>query len=103
MKPANRSKRRGKLSKEILLLYDNARPHTAAHTLETPKQLKWEAMEHPAYSPDLAPSDFYLFGPLKNALWGRRFSSDDDVKAAVHQWLRTQPKTFIVDGIKTLV
>jgi len=61
-------------------------------------------MEHPTCSPDLAPSDFHLFGPLKNALRGRRFScDDDDVKAAVHQWLRAQPKTFFADGIKTLV
>jgi len=35
LKPAIRSKRRGKLSKEILLLHDNARPHT----LETLEQL----------------------------------------------------------------
>ena len=103
VKPAIRSKRRGKLSKEILLLHKNARPHTAARTVETLKKLKWEAMEHPAYSPDLAPSDFHLFGPLKNALRGRRFSCDDDVKAAVHQWLRAQPKTFFVDDIKKLV
>jgi len=92
LKPAIRSKRRGKLSKEILLLHDNARPHTAAHTLKTLKQLQWEAMEHPAYSPNLVPSDFHLFGPLKNA---RRFSCDD-VKAAVHQWLRAQPKTYLL-------
>jgi len=103
LKPAIHSKRRGKLSKEILLLHDNVRLHTAAHTLETLKQLKWEAMEHPAYSPDLAPSDFHLFGPLKNPLRGRRFSCDDDVKAAVHQWLRAQPKTFFANGIKKLV
>ena len=103
LKPAIRSKIRGKLSKEILLLHDKARPHTAANTLETLKQLKWDAMEHPAYSPDLAPSDFHLFGPLKNALRRRRFSCDDDVKAAVHQWLRTEPKTFFADGIKKLV
>jgi len=25
------------------------------------------------------------------------------VKAAVHQWLRAQPKTFFADGIKKLV
>jgi histone-lysine N-methyltransferase SETMAR len=60
-------------------------------------------MEHPAYSPDLAPSDFHLYGPLKQALRGRRFSSDDDVKAAVHQWLRAQLKTFFSEGIKKLV
>ena len=68
LKPAICSKRRGKLSKEILFLHDNTRPHIALHTLETLKQWKWEAMEHPAYSPDLAPSDFHLFGPLKEAL-----------------------------------
>ena len=101
LKPAIRSKRRGKLPKEILLLHD-ACPHTAAHTLETLKQLKWEAMEHPTYSLDLAPSDFHLFGPLKEALGERRFSCDD-VKAAEHQWLRAQPKTFFADGIEKLV
>jgi len=86
-----------------LLLHDNARPHTAAHTLETLKQLKWEAMGHPAYSPNLVPSDFHLSRLLKNALRGRRFSCDDDVKAAVHQWLCIQPKTFFADGIKKSV
>ena len=84
------------------MLHDNARPHTAAHTLETLKELKWEAMEHP-YRPDLPLSDFHLFRLLKNALRGRRFSCDDDVKAAMHQWLCAQPKTFFADGIKKLV
>jgi hypothetical protein len=65
LKTATRSKRRGKLSKEILLLHHNAWPHTADHTLEILKQLKREVMEHPVYSPDLAPSDFHLFDPLK--------------------------------------
>ena len=60
-------------------------------------------MEHPTYSPDLASADFHFFGPLKEALRGRRFSRGDDMKAAVHQWLRAQPKTFFADGIKKLV
>jgi len=60
-------------------------------------------MEHPAYNPDLAPSDFHLFRPLKQALRGRRFSCDDDVKAAVLQWLRAQPKTFFAEGIKKCI
>jgi hypothetical protein len=86
----------------VLLLHDNARPHTAARTLETLRKLKWEVMEHPAHSPDFAPSDFHLFGPLKEAPGGR-FRCDEDVKNAVHQWLRVQPKTFYYDGIKLLV
>jgi histone-lysine N-methyltransferase SETMAR len=59
-------------------------------------------MERPAHSPDLAPSDFHLFGPFKEALGGRRFQRDD-VKNAVHQWPCAQPKTFYYDGIKKLI
>jgi hypothetical protein len=60
-------------------------------------------MEHPAHSPDLVPSDFHLFGLLEEALLGRRFRCDEDVKNAVHRWLCTQPKTFYYDGIKKLM
>jgi hypothetical protein len=34
-------------------------------------------LEHPAYSPDLAPSDFLLFPKLKKILKGRNFDMDD--------------------------
>ena len=65
LKPAVRTKRRGLLSKKVLLLHDNAHPHTASQTVETINHLGFEVLEHPAYSPDLAPSDYHLFGPLK--------------------------------------
>jgi hypothetical protein len=102
LKPAIRSKRRGGPSEGVLLLHDNARPHIGAHMLETLRKLKWEFMEHPAHSPDLVPSDFYLSGPLKEALGGR-FRCDKDVKNTVHQCLCAQPKTFYYDGIKQSV
>jgi hypothetical protein len=38
-------------------------------------------LEHPAYSPDLAPCDFYLFPKLKNALKGPHFQSVDEVNS----------------------
>jgi histone-lysine N-methyltransferase SETMAR len=62
----------------------------------------FEVLEHPAYSPDLAPSDYHLFGPLKNAL-RCQFSTDKEVRKAVHKWLRDQPKTFFLEGIRKLV
>ena len=93
-KPAVRWKHRGELSKGVALLYDNAHPHTATHTVEALQQLNFEVLEHPPYSPDLTPSDFHLFGPLKDALRGRHFASDQQVKEAVHVWLVTQPKIF---------
>lgn len=103
LKPAIRTKRRGLLSKKVLLLHDNARPHMAGLTLETIINLGFEVLEHPPYSPDLAPSDYHLFGPIKNALRGRRFSSDEDVQEAVQKWLGDQPKTFFLEGIQKLV
>ena len=75
----------------------------ASHTVETINHLGFEVLEHPAYSPDLTPSDYHLFGPLKNALRGRRFSTDKDVREAVHKWLRDQPKPFFLEGIHKLV
>ena len=44
----------------------------------------------------------HLFGPLKNALRGRRFSTEKDVREAVHKWLHDQTKTFL-EGIRKLV
>ena len=95
LKPEIRSKRRGQLSKGIVLLHDNACPHTATHTVETLQKLKFEALAHPPYSPDLAPSDYHLFGPLKEALRGHRFTTDQELKVVVHAWLAAQPKNFL--------
>jgi len=51
-------------------LHDNARPHTAQVTVDS---LRLEMLPHPChppYSPDLAPTDYHLFGPMKkNAGW----------------------------------
>jgi hypothetical protein len=41
-----------------------------------------------------------MFGPMKEALRGRSFSSDEEVIGAVQNWLKTQPKNFFSDGIK---
>ena len=98
LKPANRSKHRGLLSKSVVFLHDNARPHTA----EMLQKLKFEIMAHPPFSPDLAPSDYHLFGSLKEALRGCRFTSDQEVKKVVHARNAAQPKIFL-EGIRKLV
>jgi hypothetical protein len=65
-------------------------PHTARATHEIIQELRvqWELLEHPLYSPDLAPSDFHLFGPLRNQLDGKRFAEDEEVET--RKWLRQQ-------------
>ena len=92
LSPAIRSKCRGLLSKGVCLQQDNARPHTTNATMMTLRHVKLEVLPHPPYFPDLAPSDFHLFGPLKEFLQRRKFSMDYDVQSAVHEWLRGQPQ-----------
>jgi transposase len=43
---------------------------------------------HPPYSPDLAPSDYHLIGPLKDHLKGYHYETDEAVQEAVQSWLR---------------
>jgi transposase len=101
-KPAIQSKSRRVLSKRVLLIHDNARPHAAADTVDTLHALKFEVLEHPPYSPDLAPSDFHLFGHMKEHLRGQKFA-DDEVMEAVQSWLKATPKSSFVEGIHKLL
>jgi len=89
--PAFKSKRRGRLNTGVLLQHDNARPHTARSTVSTMQDLSSECVPHP---PDLAPSDFHVFGPLKKAMGGRSFRSYEEVRQAVQEWLHSQPRIF---------
>jgi len=97
------SKRRGRLSKRVLLLHNNARPHTAAHTVDTLRALKFEVLKHPPYRPASAPWDFHLFGPMKEHLRGQKFADDNEVTEAVQSWSKATPKIFFLEGIRKLV
>ena len=45
----------------------------------------YELIPHPAYSPDLAPSDFLLLPNLKKDIRGCYFQSDEEVVTAVEE------------------
>jgi hypothetical protein len=96
LKPAIRSKHRGLLNSGVLLQYDNACPHTACATAKKITDLCLECVPHPAYSLDLVPSDCHVFGPLMEALSGKKFSTDDEIKEAVHRWLCSQSEEFFL-------
>ena len=61
------------------------------------------SLPHPPYSPDLAPSDYHLFGPMKKMLGGQKCASDTEVQSVVRQWLGQQPASFFASGIQKLV
>ena len=65
LRTAIRQKRRGKLSKGVLPQQDNARVPTCKVAMDAVERNGYELIPHPAYSPDLASSDFFLFPNLK--------------------------------------
>jgi hypothetical protein len=66
----------------------------AAATIETTQKLKFKLFPHPAYCPDLAPSDYHIFGPFRDALCGCCFAN--------HEVKETVPG-FFTDGIRKLM
>ena len=101
--PAIKSKQRGHLSTGVLLQHDNAEPHTAHSAVVTIQDLSFKCLPHPLYSPDLAPSDFHVFGPLKEAMAGKSFRSNEEVQQVVYEWLCSQPKKIFSRGIHALL
>ena len=89
-------------NRKVILLHDNARPHVAIKTKETIIELGWEVMTHPAYSPDLAPSDYYLFRSLEHSLREKSFSNVDDLKNHLDEYFESKPQSFYRDGIRQL-
>ena len=83
---------------EILLQHDNARPHVSLKTQEAITKLGWAVLPHPPYSPDLAPSDFHLFGALKDNIRRKRFGTDEEVVEEVKKWLRDQHSNWYKGG-----
>jgi len=75
-------------------LHDNAPAHRALATQKKLAYLGFQCLDHPPYSPDLAPSDYHLFPGLKKQLKGRHFSSDTEVIAAAETWLDGQISEF---------
>ena len=86
----------------VLFHHDNARPHTSARTRETIASFGWSTLPHPPYSLDLAPSDFHLCGPMKEAMRGHHFDNDEEVKNNVKRWLKDQPVQFYQVGLHAL-
>ncbi|GFV91228.1 histone-lysine N-methyltransferase SETMAR [Trichonephila clavipes] len=91
------------LSKSVLLLHDNARPHTSRTIWELIESFGWEVLDHAPYSPDLARSDFHLFRYLIHSLSRKRFRDDEEVNAAVNSWLSNQATAFFEDSFQNLI
>ena len=94
LKDILKEKLRGKTTKAVLFLHENAPAHRALATQKKLAYLGFHCLDHPPYSPDLTPSDYQLFSGLKKPLKSRHFSSDAEVIAAPGTCLDGQPSDF---------
>ncbi|GFS12191.1 transposase [Elysia marginata] len=92
VKSAINEQRQKVRTSRTLLLRDNAGPHQARATTQSLRELGIQVLPHPAYSPDLAPCDLWLFPILKDRLAGRKFDSIQDLAKAVNSELRIIPE-----------
>ena len=68
-------------------------------TLEKIEKMGWEVLPHPPYSPDLAPSDYHLFGFVKNQMRCHHYETNEALQTAVRQCLRAAGMEFYCKGI----
>lgn len=81
--------RRGNPKRRIILHHDNASSHTAQKTSEFLKQENVELMDHPPYSPDLSPNDYFTFPRIKDLLRGQRFQGPEEAVEAYKSTILT--------------
>ena len=82
----------------MVLLQDNAPAHMSQVVMTAATDCKFEIFPHPLYSPDMVPSNFYLFPKLKSHLRGTQYISNEGVIEAVNVYLGTRKMPFILKG-----
>ncbi|UYV66134.1 hypothetical protein LAZ67_4000380 [Cordylochernes scorpioides] len=87
---------------KLILQHDNAPAHNATVVKNTIKDLGWELLPHPPYSPDLAPSDDHLFTSLGHALKNQEFSNSDILRKWLVDWFDSKGIEFFRQGIRKL-
>ena len=97
-----KEKRRGKIRRGVLLQQDNAPVHSSKVAMQSVRDCGFELLPHPPYSPDLAPSDFFLFSKLKKELRGQRYDDDDELMLAVEGFCKGHDSPFYREGLEAL-
>jgi histone-lysine N-methyltransferase SETMAR len=98
-----RKLRRKPRNQDLYLLHDNAPVHTAHKTVTTVAEKGFVLLSQPPYSPDLAPSDFWLFNHLKKHLRGQRIENKEDLRRLVQDFFQEKDGTFFKNGLISMV
>jgi len=88
--------------KKVLFHQDNAPCHKSMKTMAKLNEMGFELLPHPPYSPDLAPSDFFLFSDLKRMLAGKKFNADEEVISETEAYFEDKDERYYKIGIQKL-
>jgi transposase len=77
----------GVAQQNLVIHAHNARTNTANMVSDFCEENEITVARHPPYSPDLAPSDFYFFGFLKDRLKGSVCDESDELRGAIAAFL----------------
>ena len=81
----------------------NAPAQKSVVAMATARDCGFELVDHPPYSPDLAPSDYFLFpNIMKKHSAGKQYQTNDEVISAIEDFFEDQDKSFYTTGIQAL-
>ena len=87
----------------VHLLHDNASSHKFMVVKSFLASEKEKVLNHPPYSPDLSPCDFFLFPRLKKMLSGNKYTSRSSLGSAIYQCLKQIPKEDYLSAFRNWV
>ena len=87
---------------KILFHDDNAKPHREIIVKEKVLDFGWDRLDQPAYSPDIAPSDYHLFRSMQMDLSEIHFRNVEEVRKWVDDWIAHKDEDFFNRGIHKL-
>ena len=82
----------GRGRRPVILQHDNATPHRSSVAGRTINDLQWELLPHPAYSPDIAPTDYHLFYSLQSILAEQHFDTEDEVRKVIVEFIASKDR-----------
>ncbi|GFV09790.1 mariner Mos1 transposase [Trichonephila clavipes] len=88
--------------KKVLFHQDNAPALKPVIAIAKINELKFELLPDAPYSPDLAPSDYFLFSNMKKWLSGQRSSNDEEVISAVNGYFEEQDSSYYKKGTELI-
>ena len=87
----------------VHLLHNNASSHKCEVVKSFLASEKVEVLNHPPYSPDLSPCDFFLFPRLKKMLSENKYTSRSSLGSAIYQCLQQIPKEDYLSAFRDWV